>query len=82
MFVVRCVRAEQRDADDFGIPFSMEPGEVVYEGVTVHERQWAVMTVKSFEAHADERFRRLGAGFGRGNRYVRQVNGELHKADD
>lgn len=73
--VVRYLSAEKMSKDDFDIPFTNKPGEVIYDAKT-KMGPWATMTQASFEKHA---FGRLGQGFGQ--KYIRQENGELHKVE-
>lgn len=72
---VRYVSAEARTTDDFNGIFTREPGEVVYDAKTV-TGQWACMNEDSFHMHTY-----LELGVGKGQKYVRQENGELHKVE-
>ena len=74
MNIVRYLSAEKLAADDFGVPFTGEVGEVVYDAKT-HVGSWATMSDTSFLAHGV----RVGTGWGQ--KYVRQQNGELHKVE-
>lgn len=75
---VRFLSAEVIDADDFGVPFTKKTGEVVYDAATIYRGgQWATMTQSSYEAHAAK----IGLGMGKGQKYVRQENGQLHKVE-
>ena len=71
--IVRYLSAESMFKDDFGRSFTNEPGEVIYDAMT-RMGPWATMTEKSFTIHS-----RGEIGIGRGQRYVRQSNGQLHK---
>lgn len=75
--MTRYLSAEKMAADDFGVPFTNKPGEVVYDAKTMYRGGcWAIMTEASFKLHA------VGTlGKGRGQKYVRQDNGELHKVE-
>ena len=73
---VRYVSAEVMTKDDFDVPFTNQPGEVIYDARLAQTTMWATMTQVSWEKH--------GCGFlgtGSGQKYVRQVNGELHKVE-
>jgi len=72
---LRYVSAENRDTDDFDVKFSKKEGEAVYDAVTIHG-PWATMTQESFRKHGRGRL-----GVGQGQKYVRQSNGQLHKAE-
>lgn len=72
---VRYASAEKLKADDFGVPFTFQEGEVVYDAKTIHG-PWATMTQTSFEMYG-----RGKLGLGLGQKYVRQANGELHKVE-
>jgi hypothetical protein len=75
--VKRYISAETRICDDFGDPFTFEPGEVVYDAVTTCG-VWACMTEwSSLKYHKTRGGVRL-LGMGYGQKYVRQKNGELH----
>ena len=71
----RYLSAEKMSKDDFGVAFTKELGEVVYDAKT-KMGPWATMTEKSFHDHG---FGRLGLGFGQ--KYVRNKDGELHKVE-
>jgi hypothetical protein len=77
---VRYLSAERMTSDDFGVPFTMQPGEVVYDAATErpggYAGSWATMTSESYMMHG---FGKLGTGYGQ--KYVRQENGELHKVE-
>lgn len=73
--MTRYLSAEKMDKDDFGVPFTKEKGEVVYDAKT-KGGPWAMMTEKSFREHG---FGRLGMGWGQ--RYERNKDGELHKVE-
>lgn len=75
--MTRYLSAEKMTADDFGVPFTNETGEVIYDAATVYGGSWATMTEASYRLHA----RQQGLGLGRGQKYVRQENGELHKVE-
>jgi hypothetical protein len=75
---VRYLSAESMTADDFGIPFTMAEGEIVYDAMTKRPDgrggPWATMTEASFRVHGMGR-----VGLGIGQKYQRQANGQLHK---
>lgn len=73
--VDRYVSAEMRHDDDFGVPFTKEEGEVIYDAAT-NNGPWATMTQKSYD-----RFGKGKLGTGYGQKYVRQKNGQLHKVE-
>lgn len=73
----RYFSAEKMSQDDFGRTFTNEPGEVIYDAATMIGT-WATMTQASYDLHA----RPGSLGLGKGQKYVRQENGELHKEDD
>ena len=73
----RYLSAEKMSQDDFGEKFTNEPGEVIYDAATKLSC-WATMTQKSYDLYA----RPGGLGIGKGQKYIRQQNGELHKEDD
>lgn len=73
--VVRYLSAEKMSKDDFGDPFTNQPGEVIYDAKT-YGGPWATMTEKSWQLAGAKQ---LGLGFGQ--KYVRQENGELHKVE-
>jgi hypothetical protein len=75
--VARYLSAEKMSQDDFGDKFTNEVGEVVYDAVTMNGA-WATMTQKSHDLYA----RPGGLGIGKGQKYVRRENGELHQQDD
>ena len=58
--------------DDYDVAFTMRPGEEVFDAKT-RQGPWATMTRRSFDLHSTGIL-----GLGRGQRYVRQANGELH----
>ena len=68
----RYLSAERMSKDDFGIPFTKETGEVVYDAVT-QDGRWATMTVASFMLYSKQLL-----GIGLGQKYTRRENGELH----
>jgi hypothetical protein len=70
----RYLSAEGLSEDDFHEPFTNEAGEVVYDGAT-RDGTWATMTEQSFRRFG------VGLGVGRGQKYVRQPNGQLHKVE-
>ena len=67
--------AEDRNADDFGVPFTTKEGEVVYDARTRHG-PWACMTEKSWKQHG---VGKLGTGYGQ--KYVRNAEGHLVKSE-
>lgn len=73
--MTRYVSAEKLVLDDFGVRFTGEVGEVVYDAM-IKTGQWATMTESSFQKHSKKR---LGTGFGQ--KYVRNSSGELHKVE-
>jgi hypothetical protein len=77
---VRYLSAEGMTQDDFGVSFTMKPGEVVYDAATErpggYPGPWATMTQQSYLMHG---LGKLGTGYGQ--KYIRQENGELHKVE-
>lgn len=73
--MTRYLSAEKRTHDDFARAFTMKPGEVVYDAAT-RMGPWATMTEASWKAHG-----RGVLGLGRGQKYVRNAAGELHKVE-
>lgn len=74
---VRYLSAEKMTHDDFGVPFTNQKGEVIYDAKTIHRGGcWATMTEQSYQLHS---IKRLGQGFGQ--KYVRQQSGQLHKVE-
>jgi len=73
----RYLSAEKMSQDDFGEKFTNEVGEVIYDAAAMNGA-WATMTQKSYDLYG----RPGGLGLGKGQKYVRQENGELHKEDD
>ena len=71
--MTRYFSAEKMDKDDFGVPFTKEKGEVVYDAKT-KQGPWATMTEISYQFHGVPK---LGLGFGQ--KYVRNEAGGLHK---
>ena len=71
----RYLSAETMTNDDFGVPFTHYPGEVVYDAKTIYG-SWATMTQKSFEQNAHQSVRG-NLGTGRGQKYVRNDLGWL-----
>ena len=69
----RYLSAERMTADDFGVPFTMKEGELVYDAKTL-KGPWATMTEASYRLHATGKL-----GLGNGQCYKRQANGQLHK---
>lgn len=69
----RYLSAESLRADDFEACFTRKAGEFVYDTKTKYG-PWATMTHQSFLQHGEGL---VGPGYGQ--RYVRQLNGELHK---
>ena len=73
---VRYLSAEGLTHDDFGVAFTNETDELVYDAKTA-EGPWATMTHESWLQHrATER---LGTGLGQC--YKRQANGHLIKVE-
>lgn len=72
----RYVSAERMTHDDFGQPFTMAEGELVYDAAT-NLGPWATMTKASFDLHG--RTELLGTGFGQC--YRRHANGQLWKIE-
>jgi hypothetical protein len=68
----RYLSAEGKTKDDFGLPFLMMAGEFVYDGQT-KAGPWAMMSQISWEFYGCGQL-----GLGKGQKYVRQENGELH----
>ena len=71
----RYLSAEDLTEDDFGEAFTLKPGEVIYDAITMCG-PWATMTQTSFDLFSRDR---LGTGLGQ--KYVRQDNGQLHKVE-
>jgi len=71
----RYLSAEKLHQDDFGVLFTKEEGEVVYDAATVGG-PWATMTQTSYTKYG---FGKLGTGWGQ--KYVRNDVGELHKVE-
>ena len=72
----RYLSAERMAEDDFGVKFTKEKGEVVYDAKTIHG-PWATMTHASFVKFGGVTV----MGEGRGQKYERQENGELWKVE-
>ncbi len=72
---IRYYSAENMTEDDFGITFTLHPGEYVYDGRTLLG-PWATMTHESFLE-----FGRGVTGRGHAQVYERQKNGQLHKVN-
>lgn len=70
--IQRYLSAEKIKTDDFGVAFSMLPGEFVYDAKTV-SGPWACMTRESYEKHAHTRM----LGIGLGQMYCRDQKGRL-----
>lgn len=71
----RYLSAESMTTDDFGVHFTMQAGEIVYDART-HSGHWATMTEQSFKQHA------IGTlGLGKGQKYMRQFNKQLWKIE-
>jgi hypothetical protein len=69
----RYLSAEKMSQDDFGVQFTNQPGEVIYDAATRHG-PWATMTEASYQSHA----RQPGElGIGYGQKYTRNDAGEL-----
>lgn len=73
---VRYLSAEKMVKDDFGVPFTLKEGEVIYDAPT-KMGPWGTMTQESFDLYSLRR----SLGTGLGQKYVRQTNGELHKVE-
>ena len=73
--MTRYLSAEKMSADDLGVPFTGEEGEVVYDAKTL-AGPWATMKECSFKTYG---LGKLGIGFGQ--KYVRNAAGELHKVE-
>lgn len=71
----RYLSAEKMSQDDFGVPFTGEEGEVVYDAKTLGG-PWATMKECSFKTYAIGKL-----GLGLGQKYVRNAAGELHKVE-
>jgi len=76
----RYISAEKRSFDDMGEPFTKQEDEVVYDGATMGRNgrhgPWATMTQKSWDSQG------CGIlGFGFGQKYIRNADGELHKVE-
>lgn len=76
----RYLSAESMTADDFGVPFTMQPGELVYDAMTKRADgrggPFATMTHASYTAHG---LGKLGLGFGQ--KYQRNSEGHLVKVE-
>lgn len=70
---VRYLSAEVMQADDFGVPFTGQYGEIVYDAKTKHG-PWATMTQRSYEAQGAGQL-----GLGLGQMFVRNREGQLIK---
>lgn len=70
---VRYLSAEAMSQDDFGVPFTMQAGELVYDAATL-QGPWATMTEANYRLHGNGKL-----GLGHGQCYKRQANGQLHK---
>lgn len=73
--MTRYLSAENRNADDFGIPFMNVKGEVVYDAKT-KSGQWATMGELSWSIFGGGRL-----GLGLGQKYVRDEHGHLNKVE-
>jgi hypothetical protein len=69
----RYVSAEKMQADDFGVPFTFEEGEIVYDART-KMGPWATMTEQSWKIHGMGQL-----GLGMGQKYRRAADGTLPK---
>lgn len=68
----RYYSAEVMHKDDFDIPFTKKPGEVIYDAKT-RMGPWATMTQASFDVYG------IGVlGIGYGQKYVRDEHGHLN----
>lgn len=75
--MTRYLSAEKLAQDDFEVPFTNQPGEVVYDAQTVlRGGMWATMTEESYKKYGTGLL-----GLGRGQKYVRNEAGELHKVE-
>lgn len=73
---VRYLSAERMTQDDLGKPFTMLEGEVIYDAKTV-SGPWATMTQATYDLIGHP----CGLGLGKGQKYVRQANGQLWKVE-
>ena len=68
---------EKMSKDDFDVPFTMAEGEIIYDAKTnLSNGCWATMTEMSWQFFGAGK---LGQGFGQ--KYRRNVAGELHKVE-
>ena len=72
---VRYLSAENLDSDDFGVPFTQEEGEFVYDGRVKGGTAWATMSEITFEIYG------VGVGLGLGQKYKRNDEGHLIMVD-
>tara|TARA_R110000772_G_scaffold30806_4_gene76479 strand:+ start:1111 stop:1341 length:231 start_codon:yes stop_codon:yes gene_type:complete len=72
----RYLSAEHLKSDDFMAPITGEPGEVVYDARVLGGTRWATMTQESFDLHGAGEL-----GLGKGQKYVRNLDGELWKVE-
>jgi len=73
--MTRYFGAEQLDVDDFGVPFTHEEGEAVYDARVSGESSWATMQQTTFDVYG------AGLGTGIGQKYVRNADGHLIKVE-
>lgn len=69
--MTRYLSAEKMAKDDFGVAFTQQEGEIVYDAKT-RMGPWATMTEHSFNIYG------MTLGLGLGQKYVRNEAGELH----
>lgn len=72
--MTRYLSAEDRSHDDFGMPFTNQRGEAVYDAAT-RMGPWATMTEANFKKYG------RGMGNGIGQKYVRDHLGHLNKVE-
>lgn len=72
----RYLSAEKRTHDDFQVKLTNKFGEVIYDAKMAGTSAWAMMTHASFLKYGDGR---LGTGYGQ--KYSRDENGHLVKAE-
>jgi len=73
--MTRYISAEKMSKDDFGVEFTNQVGEIIYDAKT-KMGPWATMTEMSFQIYG---LGKLGQGYGQ--KYRRNEAGELHKVE-
>lgn len=74
----RYLSAEHATADDFGDAFTGLEGEAIYDARTAYGGTWAMMTEASWKIHGHPS---RALGLGKGQRYVRNAQGQLELDD-